>query len=95
MNAAASRQRTVKAAQPIPASIPMPDSPIRQKGWYQIYARLARPTLDWIGAAGAAWSLFVGDWLGNPMADGTRIIVLGFVAALYGVRSFEKTKGVA
>lgn len=73
----------------------MPDSPIRLKAWYQVYARLARPTLDWIGCAGAAWSLFVGDWLKNPMDDGTRIIVLGFVAALYGVRTFEKAKGVA
>jgi hypothetical protein len=87
--------RTTKAAQPIPASIPMPDSPIRLKTWYQVYARLARPTLDWVGCAGAGWSLFVGDWLDKPMPDGTRIIVLGFVAALYGIRTFEKAKGVA
>lgn len=86
--------RTTKAAAP-PASIPMPDSPVRSKYWYQIFVRLARPTLDWVGVAGAAWSLFVGDWLDKPMADGTRIIVLGFVAALYGVRTFEKAKGVA
>lgn len=85
--------RTTKAARPIPATIPLPDSPIRSRGWYQIYARLARPTLDWIGCAGAAWSLFVGDWLGLPMEDGTRIIVLGFVAGLYGIRSFEQVKG--
>ena len=88
-------RRTTAAAKPVPASIPMPDSPIRQKGWYQVYARLARPTLDWIGCAGAAWSLFVGDWLGNPMDDGTRIIVLGFVAGLYGVRSLEQIKGTS
>lgn len=75
--------------------IPMPDSPIRQRTWYQIYARLARPTLDWIGCAGAAWSLFLGDWIGRPMEDGTRIIVLGFVGALYGVRTYEKRAGVA
>lgn len=86
--------RTTKAARPIPATVLLPDSPIRSRGWYQIYARLARPTLDWIGCAGAAWSLFVGDWLGLPMEDGTRIIVLGFVAGLYGIRSFEQTKGV-
>lgn len=76
-------------------SAPMPDSPVRSKTWYQIYARLARPTLDWIGCAGAAWSLFLGDWLEMPMEDGTRIIVLGFVAALYGVRSFEQVKGTS
>ena len=86
--------RTTKAGNP-PASIPMPDSAIRTKNWYQIYARLARPTLDWVGCAGAAWSLFVGDWCDKPMEEGTRIIVLGFVAALYGIRTFEKAKGVA
>ena len=86
--------RTTKACNP-PASIPMPDSPIRMKNWYQIYSRLARPTLDWIGCFGAAWSLFLGDLLKVPMEDGTRIIVLGFVAGLYGIRTLEKTKGVA
>lgn len=79
----------------IPASIPMPDSPLRLKWWYQAYVRLARPTLDWVGVAGAAWSLFVGDWLAHPMDDSARIIVLGFIAALHGVRSFEKVRGVA
>jgi len=37
----------------------MPDSPIRLKWQYQLYARLARPTLDWVGVVGAAWALFV------------------------------------
>lgn len=87
--------KTTKAARPIPASIPMPDSPIRANKWYQFYVRLARPTLDWVGVAAAAWSLFVGDWLSKPMDEGTRIIVLGFVAALYGIRTLEKTQGVA
>lgn len=87
--------RTTKAAAPVPASIPLPDHPIRQTWWWQIYARMARPTLDWIGAAGGAWALFVGDWLDRPMDEGTRIIVLGFVAALYGIRTFEKKSGVA
>lgn len=86
---------TTKAARPIPASIPMPDSAVRQTKLFQLYVRLARPTLDWVGVAAAAWSLFVGDWWDKPMAEGTRIIVLGFVAALYGIRTFEKTKGVA
>jgi len=81
----------------IPASIPMPDSPIRAKAWYQVYARLARPTLDWIGVAGAghAFGLFDGFGAFSPASDGRAIIILGFVAALYGVRTFEKAKGVA
>lgn len=85
--------RTTKAARPIPASVLLPDSPIRTKGWYQIYARLARPTLDWVGVVGAAWALFIGDWVRNPMDDGTRLIVLGFAAALHGIRSVEQMRG--
>jgi hypothetical protein len=75
------------------ASVLLPDSPIRTRAWYQIYARLARPTLDWVGVVGAAWALFIGDWIDKPMEDGTRIIVLGFAAALHGIRSFEQMKG--
>lgn len=89
------RAPTAKAARPIPASIPMPDHAIRANPAYQLYCRLARPTLDWVGVAGAAWSLGLSDFRQMPMEDGTRIIVLGFVAALYGIRTFEKTKGVA
>jgi hypothetical protein len=44
---------------------------------------------------GAAWALFLGDWLANPMEDGARIIVVSFVGGLFSVRTFEKIKGVA
>lgn len=83
---------TARAAKVIASSV-LPDSPIRSRAWYQIYARLARPTLDWVGVVGAAWALFIGDWIDKPMEDGTRIIVLGFAAALHGIRSFEQLKG--
>lgn len=87
--------RTTKAAQPVPASIPMPDWAGRTHWAYQLFARLARPSLDWMGVMGGAWSLFLGDWLGSPMDSGNRVIVLGFVAALFGIRTVEKIKGVA
>lgn len=86
---------TAEAGTPIPASIPLPDSEVRQKWWYQIYSRLARPTLDWVAVGGAAWALGLSDLLTKPMPDGTRIIVLGFVAGLYGIRTAEKKMGVA
>ena len=89
----ATAARTTKAARPIAASVLLPDSPIRAKAWYQIYARLARPTLDWVGVAGTVWATFLGDVMGNPMEDGTRIIVLTFAGALHGIRSFEQVKG--
>jgi hypothetical protein len=88
---------TADAARPIPASIPMPDSPIRQKGWYQVFSRLARPTLDWVGVFGAAHAFGLFDGLGafTPANDGRAIIILAFVAALYGIRTAEKVTGVA
>lgn len=78
-----------------PAHMAMPDHAMRSAWWFQFLVRGGRPALMWIAAAAAAWALFLGDVLKNPMPDATRIIVLGFVAALYGIRSFEKTKGVA
>lgn len=86
---------TADAARPIPASIPLPDSEVRTRTWYQIYSRLARPSLDWVGVLGAAWALGLSDLLSKPMPDGTRIITLAFVGALYGIRTAEKRMGVA
>lgn len=73
----------------------MPDSAIRQATWYQLYVRLARPTLDWAGVGGAVWALGLCDYMKMPMEDATRMIVFGFVAALHGIRTVEKMKGVA
>lgn len=86
---------TTDAARPIPASIPLPDSTVREKWWYQLYCRLARPTLDWVGVGGGAWALGLCDLLSRPMPDATRIITLAFIGALYGVRTAEKRMGVA
>lgn len=86
---------TQEAAQPIPASIPLPDSEVRTRTWYQIYSRLARPTLDWVGVMGAGWALGLCDVLSKPMDDATRLITLAFVGALYGIRTAEKKMGVA
>lgn len=86
---------TADAGRPIPASIPMPDSEIRTRPWYQVYVRLARPTLDWIGVLGAAWALGLCDLLSKPMGDGTRIITLAFVGSLYSIKTVEKRMGVA
>lgn len=75
----------------------MPDSPIRSHWLYQVYARLARPTLDWVGVAGAAhaFGLFDGFGFVSPADDVRAGIILGFVAILYGIRTGEKVKGVA
>lgn len=79
----------------VSSAIAMPDHPIRQARWYQVFVRLARPTLDWIGNIGAAYALFFGHLIGKSMDDAYALIVLTFVGALYGVRTYEKQKGVA
>ena len=75
--------------------INMPDHAVRQKVWFQLYVRLARPTLDWVGVVGAAYALFLGHWIGKPMPETYAGLTLLFVGALYGIRTFEKKAGVA
>lgn len=87
--------RTTKAAQPIPASIPMPDSPLRVNWWYQAYVRLARPTLDWVTVFGVLYALVIGPAIQRPLDDGYLVQVLLFATAVFSIRSFEKVKGVA
>lgn len=81
-------------AGPLP-HMALPDHPIRATWGWQAFVRLPRPMLDWVATASAAWALALSDAVGRPMGEAERIIALGFIAALYGVRTFEKTKGVA
>lgn len=78
-----------------PVAINMPDHPIRSSRWYQLYVRLARPTLDWSGVIGASYVMFLGHWINKPMPETYAGLVLLFVGALFSVRTFEKVKGVA
>lgn len=91
----APRSTSAEAGRPIPASIPMPDSAIRETWPFQLYVRLARPTLDWVGVGAAAYNLGLCDFLSRPVPDTTRIVVLAFVGALYGLKTVEKMRGVA
>ena len=83
------------AARPIPASIPMPDHPIRQAAWFQIVVRLARPAAEWVTAAGLLYAFIIGPALGRPLEEGYLVQVLLFAGGIFGVRAFEKVKGVA
>lgn len=80
---------------PVPAGISMPDHPIRNRTWYQLYVRLARPSLDWVTTAGVGYALIVGPAIQRPLDDGYLVQVLLFATAVFGVRSYEKVKGVA
>lgn len=88
-------QVDVMVQAPAPASIPMPDHEVRQARWYQLYVRLARPTLDWVTVAGVLYAMLIGPAIGRPLAEGYLVQVLLFAGALFSIRSYEKVKGVA
>ena len=72
----------------------LPDHEVRKALWYQLVHRLPRGLLSWVGVAGAFWSLGGGDFFGKPMEDTARLIVLAFIAALYGLDNYKQIKGV-
>ena len=77
------------------SSINMPDHEVRTARWYQLYVRMARPTLDW---ATLAWFIWV--TLAQPLFQKSFDIAacgmcLGWCATVYGFKFAEKIKGVA
>lgn len=85
----------VKAAKiNAPNAQAMPDSAIRRHWFYQLFVRLARPTLDWVGVMGASYAMGLGDAINSPMPTADRLVTLTFVGALYGIRTYEKKVGV-
>jgi hypothetical protein len=79
----------------VPKSILMPDSPVRQERWYQLFNRLARPTHDWLVAGGVGWAVLFGPAFHNPLNEGYLVQVLLYGGATFGVRTLERIKGVA
>jgi hypothetical protein len=62
---------------------------------YRLYDKLPRPTLRWVCIGFAIWVTGGCDIAGYPLDSASRGWVLTFVAAVYGLRGFEKIKGVA
>src|SRR3546814_388208 len=87
-------ETTENAARPIPASIPMPDHPIRHTRWWQMFVRLPRPALEWVTVGGVGYALIIGPAIQRPLGDGYLSQALLFAGGLFGVRAFEKVKGV-
>ena len=78
------------AGRPIPATIPLPDHPIRHNGFFQFYVRAARPLMNWVAVAGAGNALF-----NQSMDDMMRGSIFVFALIVLGIRTTEKIKGVA
>lgn len=79
-----------------PASVNMPDHAMRKHWLYQAFDRLWRPANGWIACPVALFYAAVwGPAHGQPLPEGYLVALLGYSAAIYGVKSWEKVKGVA
>ena len=84
----------LKSDPPVLSATALPDSPIRTTNWYQIYNRLARPTLDWVAVMGAFWLLLGGYIWGHTPTDAQMLVGFSFIGGIYGTRTLEKIKNV-
>lgn len=89
-------QVTVEAPKrELPSSINMPDHAVRMERWYQIYSRLARPSLDW---ATLGWFVFCTMFepfvLHNFNVVSTGMCLL-WAASVYSIKTYEKKAGLA
>lgn len=77
------------------STIPLPDHPIRQRAWYQLFDRLWRPSAGWVTVGGLAYGFIIGPALGRPYDEGYLVQVLLFAGGLLGLKTVEKVRGVA
>lgn len=74
---------------------PLPDHPIRRHVLWQAFDRLWRPAAGWVAVLGALYAGGLGHLIGRPMAEPYLALWLTFVAAVLGLKSVEKLRGVA
>ena len=73
----------------------LPDHPMRTHWAWQMFDRLWRPSAGWFVAIGTAYAGFVGPMIERPMNEGYLAVWLTFAAAVLGLKSIEKIRGVA
>lgn len=77
------------------AATALPDHPIRNNRVWQIFCRLPRPALEWVTVGSVAYGGIIGPAMSRPLEEGYLVQVLLFAGGLFGVRAYEKVKGVA
>ena len=77
------------------STINIPDHPIRHTKLYQLYVRLARPTLDWATIGIMLWTTILQPLLTREFDIVAAGMAYAWAAAVYGIKTYEKTKGVA
>ena len=73
----------------------LPDHPMRAHWAWQMFDRLWRPTAGWVVVAGLVYAGVVGPSIEKPMAEGYLVAWLTFCAAMLGLKTIEKIRGVA
>jgi len=76
-------------------AINMPDHGIRAHWAYQLFVRLARPTLDWVTVYAVAYHMFVQPFYMGKFDVVAAGLSLTWAAAVYGIKTYEKKAGVA
>jgi hypothetical protein len=72
----------------------LPDNPVRRERWYQLFCRLWRPTLGWLLTFAAIYIFVVGPAIDRPLDAVTVGYWVMATLAVYGIRAWEKSKGV-
>lgn len=82
-------------ASPVPSIINMPDHEVRVARWFQIYVRLARPSLDWATLGWFIWVTIAEPMIKREFNVTAAGMCLAWCATVYGFKFAEKVKGVA
>lgn len=79
----------------VAAEILTPDHPIRRSVAWQCFDRLWRPACGWVVVFGTLYAGGLGHWIDRPMPEGYLVAWLTFAAAMLGLKTIEKIRGVA
>lgn len=73
----------------------LPDHPMRAHWAWQMFDRLWRPATGWAVFAGVVYAAGLGHAIERPMNEGYLAVWLTFCAAMLGLKTIEKIRGVA
>jgi len=62
---------------------------------WQAFDRLWRPAAGWAAMLGVLYAGLIGPVIGRPMGEAYLALWLTFAAAMLGLKSLEKVRGVA
>lgn len=59
---------------------------------WEMFEKLPRPLMRWVALFASVWTLGLADVVSMHQPDSTRMIILAFIASLYGIRGYEKMR---